>query len=274
MSDIELPETLGGEPLHELTTYAYGLLGPAMTAGDREGDWLLLKFMDACVHELKPVWDMVVSNSSRPGWWDAFDPQARPGAVLPWLPWLMQFTGDLYDTSLIGYNPNGASPDQPLRDQVSRLRNWRRGTLNAIEDVILERLPSGALVSFTERVLGDVTHLTIAILASDQLSNAQVGMLYQAVSASLPAGDTFNLDITTGYSFDEVAALLGGGSYDDRRARWPKFDSLPKVVQPDYQGELPTNVVFPATVPWSVWNTRTWGYIGSKTWDELERRTP
>jgi hypothetical protein len=267
-----LPELLGGEQLHPMTVLCYQALGPAMTAGD-EGEWLLLKFMDALVHHLKPVWDMVLSNDERPGWWDAFNPYARPGQLLPWLPWLAQFTGDTYDTSLIGIDPFAESPDQVNRDKVARLRNWRRGTIPAITETILERIPQGALVSIFERYQANKAHMHIRVYTSVALSTKLEGAILQAVAASIPAGDTFDFDVLNSPSFEVVAASLSSDTFAARQSRYPRFSDLPTVREAPYKGPLPPQATEVAVTTWDQIETLigSWNAITAYgSWEGLE----
>ena len=273
MSSVEIPQTLGGEPVHQMTALAYEALGPGLTRGD-SGDWLLLKFVDAICHELKPVWDLVLDNPNRPGWWDAFNPYALPGDVLPWLPWLAQWTGDHYDTSVNGINPAAPSPDQVNRNLVARRRHWHRGTIPVLEEVILERIPSGATVTVAERVNGNIAHMSISITCGGTLSNQLLGVLYQAILASIPAGDSFDLTILVGPSFAAVEASLNPDTFAGLQSLYPTFNLIPTTVQSPYTGPLPPPAV--GNVPYTTWYDLetfegTWQHIESYgSWYKLE----
>lgn len=273
MPEIQIPPTLGGQPVHDMTALCYQMLGPAMTSGDASGGYLLLKLIDSLVHHLKPVWDLVLDSPDRPGWWDAFNPYALPGEVLPWLPWLAQFTGDAYDTSVIGLDPGAESPDQVNRNKVARTRQWHRGTVPVIEEVILERLPGGALVDIFEQYQSNKAHMHIRVYTSVDLPQKIIGVLLQAVAASIPAGDTFDLDVLTSPSFDDIAAGLSSDTFDARQARYPRFSDLPAVREAPYLGTFPPQATDVAVTTWDQieQDIGSWNAIEAYgSWDALE----
>lgn len=250
---VTLPALLGGEPVHPMTAMCYDQLGPALTSGDSDGGWLLLKMLDSMLHGMKPVWDVVMSSPLRPGGWDLFNPYAAKGSVLPWLPWLSQMTGDIYDASTVGAVVGAVSPDQANRDHVARRQQWNRGSTLSIERMILERLPAGASVDVQDRA-GSVAHLRVIITTGLALSNPLEAVLYQAVAASIPAGDTFEMAVVTGLSYADIAALLTVDSYAGRQARYPTYDSLPATTEAPFDGTLPPPADFPVA-------GTTWGAI-------------
>jgi hypothetical protein len=273
MADVPLPAQLGGEPLHPMTVLCYEMLGPAMTSGDSAGGWLLLKFMDALVHGMKPVWDMVVSHGDQPGWWDAFNPYARPGEVLPWLPWLAQFTGDIYDESTIGIDPSADSPDQINRNMVAHRRRWNRGSVPTIVETILERIPSGATVQVYEQYQGAVNHMHIVVFVSTDVTQDQQGVLLQAIAASIPAGDTFDLDVLTSPSFAAIEALQPGATFGDLQTRYPRFSDWPAIHEAPYRGQLPIQATDPAVTTWDQLETLigSWSAIEAYgSWEAIE----
>lgn len=273
MPEIQVPDTISGEPVHEMTALCYQMLGPALTSGDVDSGYLLLKLIDAMVHHLKPVWDLVLDSPGRPAWRDAFNPDALPGQVLPWLPWLSQFTGDDYDTSVIGLDPSAASPDQVNRNKVSSTRRWLRGTIPVITETILERLPGGALVDIFEQYQANQAHMHIRVYTSVDLPTVTRGVLLQAVAASIPAGDTFDLDVLTSPSFDDIAAGLDSDTFDARQARYPRFSDLPAVREAPYLGQLPPQATKVAVTTWDQieQNIGSWDALTALgSWEAIE----
>jgi hypothetical protein len=274
MSEIVLPATLGGEAVHPMTALCYEMLGSALTKDDQSSGWLMLMFMDSLVHELKPVWDLVLDSETTPGGWDLFNPDAMAGQTLPWLPWLMQFTGDYYDTSVIGIDPGAVSPDQILRDKVKHKRQWHRGTLDVLEETVLERLPLGATVTITDRVNGDISHLSVTVLAGGIIPDPLLVAIYQALYASIPAGDSFDLTILIGPSYASLEGLLNPDSYAQFQHLYPTYDSLPSITQTPYAGPLPPAAV--GNVQITTWQDievyeQNWARVESYgTWQNLE----
>ncbi len=244
-SDIST-QTYYNAPIHPLTRLCYAQLGDGMTRGDGKHGWLLLKFVDALCESMKPVWDLVTDTASRPGWWSVFDADADPGQVLPYLPWMAQFVGVVYDGSLNRRltidDPTTVNPDQLNRDRVKQLVTFKRGSADALKQVVLERMMLagiGANVAVIERDGGNPSVCRVVCYCA-QMPEVLEQNIVQALAAALPAGDRVIFEPRLGATYAQTRQTLRMDTLAERKGGYPRFGDATAAAPPVYAGPLPS----------------------------------
>lgn len=195
---IDLPELLGGDPIHPATLAFYDGLGPRLRQGDRESGWMLLSLVDAFIHGAKAVWDLVtdtvVDGIERPGWYQLWDAQNCPPS---WLPWLTQTVGQIFDASVA---------TQVVRDRIDSHYGWGRDTPANVKQAVAATLDPGAPVVIDEQFGDDPYTYRVRTFTSSTPDETATAA---AVAATTPAPLKSSLLVADGATWSDMVTHLG-----------------------------------------------------------------
>jgi hypothetical protein len=198
----------------DATEQLYASLGP-LTLEDEAHDWHLLKFVDSLVSVLyADIFDLV-TDKTRIGWADAFDPDTVPSWALRWL------------GQFVGVEPPQGTTDEKIREMLHTLPNFDRGTLASITSAAQLHLTGSKTVTITERD-PDAYSLYIRVY------NAQLESTCNAVLAEIlkqkPAGIVLDFACVDGQNYNQLRDGDGGRTYDEVQATYPTYDDA--IVPP------------------------------------------
>lgn len=195
------------------TEEVYDALGPTLRAmaGDGPGEgaagesWLLLEILDAGLHLLAAVEDVVRDRpDGTPGWASIADLDTAPAHVLPWLgQWVVP--------------PAPGLPVEQLRERIRLRQNWRKGTPEHMRGVILDHLTGSRRIEIEERYGDDPLVVRIRVYEAEVVDEDR---LRAAVAAAQPPL-TVTLEIATGGTYAQQMAFRP--TYAEQLAEWPTY---------------------------------------------------
>jgi endo-1,4-beta-D-glucanase Y len=206
LSDIRTPveRPIVGVTAEEM----YAGLAP-FAEDDEATGWHLLHFVDALTTSLQET-DLIIRESSAPGWATLVNADETPVAAIPWL------------GQFVGVDP---APDV-IDEEGQRLRlkeasGFARGTPAAIRGAARQALTGRKRVQLFERDGGDPYRMRVVVFASEA---PNIALTRDLVMAAKPAGVLLQFVVAAGMSYDDLKAT--GLKYSQLRSTWPTYDAM------------------------------------------------
>lgn len=195
-----------------LANELYEALGHALTDGDADQGWPLLKYCAVLTCSGQELDDLVRPHDL-PGWAKLVDVDLCPEWALPWL---AQFVGTTLAPDL---------DESSKRLAIRKSSGFARGSVEAIRGAAQSYLRGGKTVDILERDTSSY-HYTVRVYAGEVVDLAG---LQSALVAAKPAGLTFSLDVRSGLTYDQIAAT--NRTYNQLAATWSTYDRM-KLATP------------------------------------------